>query len=158
MKKTQTLNTYEETKDKALRLLTFRAHSEKELADKLKHAGAAEENIEKTLDFCRRYNFVDDEKYALSKAKDLKNLKKFGRRRIAEELRAAGIAQEYIEESLLELENEEDDDVLYELIKRRLGGDPEKKSTDRVIRYFLYRGYEMREITSCIDRIKRENI
>ena len=76
---------YEETKDKALRLLTFRAHSEYELTGKLKHFGAREEDIEKTLDFCRRYNFVNDLQYAKSKAKDLQNLNKFGKRRIEAE-------------------------------------------------------------------------
>lgn len=33
--------TFDEAKDKALRLLEFRSHSERELSDKLKRAGAA---------------------------------------------------------------------------------------------------------------------
>ena len=34
--------TFDEAKDKALRLLEFRSHSERELSDKLKRAGAKE--------------------------------------------------------------------------------------------------------------------
>ena len=46
------IENYEQTKDRALRLLEFRAHSEKELYDKLRRDGADPEDIEKTLDFC----------------------------------------------------------------------------------------------------------
>ena len=60
MNKQKTIENYEQAKDKALRLLTFRAHSEYELRNKLKTAGAKDEDIERTLDFCRRYNFVND--------------------------------------------------------------------------------------------------
>ena len=74
--------TFDEAKDKALRLLEFRSHSERELSDKLKRAGAKEEDIDEILEFCRNYGFLDDRKYAIAKAKDLKNLKKYGKRRI----------------------------------------------------------------------------
>ena len=136
---------YEETKDKALRLLTFRAHSEYELTGKLKHFGAREEDIEKTLDFCRRYNFV----------KDLQNLKKFGKRRIEAELSSKGISHELIEEAMSELDFD-DNTELMRMVRKKLGGDFEKKSTDRCMRYFLYRGYGISEVKNCIDTIKNE--
>ena len=52
--------TFDEAKDKALRLLEFRSHSERELSDKLKIAGAKEEDIDEILEFCRNYGFLDD--------------------------------------------------------------------------------------------------
>ena len=48
---------FDEAKEKALRLLEFRSHSEKELSDKLRRAGARVEDIEEILDFCRNYGF-----------------------------------------------------------------------------------------------------
>ena len=59
--------TFDEAKDKALRLLEFRSHSERELSDKLKRAGAKEEDIDEILEFCRNYGFLDDRKYAIEK-------------------------------------------------------------------------------------------
>ena len=56
--------TFDEAKDKALRLLEFRSHSERELSDKLKRAGAKEEDIDEILEFCRNYGFLDDRKYS----------------------------------------------------------------------------------------------
>ena len=141
------LENYEQVKDKALRLLTFRAHSEKELCGKLRTAGAESGDIEKVLDFCRRYNFVNDLQFAKGKARDLKNLKKYGRRRIEAELYSKGISAEYVAEA---------EENLLPLVRKKLGGDFEKKSVDRCIRYFLYRGYELREVKECINTLQGE--
>lgn len=147
---------YEQTKDKALRLLTFRAHSEKELSDKLRRAGATDENIEKTLEFCREYSFVNDEQYALSKVRDLKNLKKYGGKRIEAELKRLGVSGEDAAEAMAELEEDDEQERLYPLVVKKLGGDFEKKSVDRCIRYFIYRGYGFGDIKECIERAKGE--
>ncbi|MDD6483793.1 MAG: regulatory protein RecX [Clostridiales bacterium] len=146
---------YEQAKDKALRLLGFRAHSEKELKEKLLRAGAMEEDIEKILDFCREYKFVDDRGYAVRKAKDLYNLKKLGKNRIRQELNVKGIPSEYIDEALEQVEF--DTQNLLPLVKKRLGGDFEKKNRDKCIRYFLYRGYSLSEIKDCIEQAQYEN-
>ena len=147
---------YEQAKDKALRLLEFRSHSERELKDKLKRAGAETGDIDKVLDFCRRYKFVDDESYAIRKAKDLKNLKHYGKRRIEQELYSRGISRENISIALEELNFEEEEDTLYPLVKKKLNNNFEKKSIDRTMRYFIYRGYEISDIKNCIERVKGE--
>ncbi len=146
---------YEQTKEKALRLLEFRAHSEKELKDKLIRAGATEENIEKALDFCREYKLVNDELYAKRKAKDLQNLKKFGKYRIKSELSQKGIASDLIELALSELD-EDESNRLEPLVRKKLSGNFEKKNIDKCIRYFIYRGYGFGDIKSCIENIKTE--
>lgn len=147
--------TFDEAKEKALRLLEFRAHSEKELSDKLRRAGAKDEDIEEVLEFCRNYNFVDDRAYAIGKARDLKNLKKFGIRRIKSELYSKGIDAEYIEEAVSLLDDDEAD-ALAPLVEKKLKGDFERKSVDRCIRYFIYRGYSFSDIKNCIENLKQE--
>lgn len=148
--------TYEQAKEKALRLLEFRSHSERELTDKLKRAGAKNEDIEEILEFCRNYGFVNDRTYAMRKAKDLKNLKKYGKRRIEQELYSKGISSENIAEAVAELEFEDTEDVLVPLVRKKLGNNFEKKSIDRCIRYFIYRGYDIGEIKMCIEKVKGE--
>ena len=147
---------YKQTKDKAMRLLTFRAHSEKELSDKLRRAGAKDEDIEKTLGFCREYNLVNDEEYARLKARDLKNLKKYGSRRIAAELQRLGVSGEDAAEALAEIDGDDEQERLYPLVQKKLGGDFEKKNVDKCIRYFIYRGYGFGDIKACIERAKGE--
>lgn len=146
---------YDETREKALRLLEFRSHSERELTDKLKRAGSVDEDIERVMEFCREYGFVNDEQYAKRKARDLQNLKKFGRKRISQELRQKGIAQELIDLAVSELEDDEGD-RLYPLVLKKLGGNFEKKNIDKCIRYFIYRGYGFGDIKACIDRARAD--
>ncbi len=147
--------TFEQAKDKALRLLEFRSHSERELKDKLRRAGAKDEDIEEILEFCRNYGFVNDLAYAKLKARDLKNLKKYGIKRIKAELYSKGISAEYVEEAVSELD-EDEEDILLPLVEKKLKGNFEKKNIDKCIRYFIYRGYDFGDIKSCIENIKQD--
>lgn len=147
--------TLEQAKDKALRLLEFRSHSEHELKEKLKRAGAKDEDIEEILDFCRNYGFVNDLAYAKSKARDLKNLKRYGIKRIKAELYSKGIDSEYVEAAVSELD-EDEEDILLPLIEKKLKGNFEKKNIDKCIRYFIYRGYSFGDIKNCIENIKQD--
>lgn len=144
-----------EAKEKALRLLEFRSHSEKELYDKLIRAGANAEDLPEIFEFLREYSFVNDAEYAKKLARDLQNLNKYGRRRIREELKFRGIFGEELENAMLELSDEEEEQLL-PLMERKLGGNFEKKNIDRAIRYFAYRGYGFDDIKSAVERIKGE--
>ena len=148
------LKTYEQVKEKALRLLEFRAHSEGELFQKLKQQGASEEHIEEVLAFCREYGFVNDEDFAIRKARDLQNIKKFGKHRIIQELRAKGISGELVDMAVSQLDFEEND--LKPMIEKKLKGDFDKKNIDKCIRYFIYRGYDFGQIKNCIEELKGE--
>ena len=155
MYKEKRLN-YEQAKDKALRLLEFRSHSERELTDKLIRAGAEREDVEEILEFCRSYGFVNDRSYAERKAADLKNLNHYGKRRIEQELYSKGISREDIAAAVERLNFEDTEDILCPLVRKKLAGNFERKSIDRTIRYFIYRGYEISDIKSCIERIEGE--
>lgn len=151
MKNQKPLTTYEEVKEKALRLLEFRAHSEYELKLKLRRVQASEELIEETLNFCRRYGFVNDEAYALRKASDLINLKKYGIRRVKSELKSKGIDDSIIENVLLSVNAEEETETLTKLVEKKLRNDFSDKNKDKCIRYFIYRGYDLYDIKKAIN-------
>ena len=154
MKEKKELNA-EQAKEKALRLLEFRSHSEKELADKLVRAGAKKEDLPPIMAFLKEYGFLNDKEYAKGLARDLQNLKKLGRYRIIQELKAKGIYGEDLDDALSELSEDEGDELL-PLLERKLGGDFEKKNVDRTIRYFLYRGYSFDDIKACIEKLKSD--
>ena len=146
---------FHDAKEKALRYLEFRSHSEKELSEKLKHSGAKDEDILSVITFLKEYNFLNDQSFAEKYAHDLVRLKKFGKNRVKLELSKKGISQEIISE-VLEDFDWDSEDVLTPLVKKKLSGDFEKKSIDRCFRYFLYKGYSFDEIKSSIDKIKTE--
>lgn len=144
-----------QAKEKALRLLEFRSHSEKELWDKLLRAGAKAEDLPEIFDFLREYSFINDAEYAKKLARDLQNLNKYGIRRIRDELKSRGIQGENLENAMLELSDEEEDQLL-PLMERKLSGNFDKKNIDRAIRYFVYRGYGYDDIKSSIEKIRGE--
>lgn len=147
---------YNEAKEKALKYLEYRSHSEKELSDKLKQKGASDQVICEVIEFLHEYKLVDDLEFAKKYAHDLVNLKKLGKSRIKTELFKKGINQEIINSVLYELP-EEDEDVLFELVKKRIRGNLEKKNFDKVMRYFIYKGYSPDKIKECIKRCEGEN-
>ncbi|MBP3359708.1 MAG: regulatory protein RecX [Clostridia bacterium] len=155
MKEKKTL-TKEETKEKALRLLEFRSHSEHELREKLRAAGGLEEDIDEAVNFCLEYNFLNDRQYAGMRARDLSSLKKFGKRRIKSELYRRGLSEEDIEEALSDIEDDEDE--LMRLVEKKLRGNFDKKNKGKTIRYFLYRGYELSDIKNAIERLMTDEI
>ncbi len=146
--------TKQQTKDKALRLLEFRSHSEKELRDKLVRAGG--QDIDEIIDFCKEYNFINDTAYAKALACDLHRLKKFGKKRIEMELKHKGIDTDDIYQALSELEETNPDELLL-MIEKRLKGNFEQKNIQKTIRYFCYRGYEFSQIQSCIEKIRSDD-
>ena len=148
MRKKQTLGKYEDVKERALRLIAFREHSTKELIDKLTMDGAEQDYIDKTVEFCTEYGFLNDEAYAMHKASDLSKIKHYGKHRIAIELAMKGISSDIIENTLEEIEDS--DDILLPLVEKRLKGDIANR--DRVIRYFASHGYEIEQIKKCIER------
>ena len=144
---------YDMAKNKALRLLEFRSHSEGELRQKLKIYGAKSDDIEKVVEFLLEYKLLDDEGYAVRLANDLHNIKKFGKRRIEQELFRKGISREIIAMATDGIEDN-DKDMLYPLMEKKLGGDFSLKSRDRAFRYFVSRGYSFDDIKSVFDNLK----
>lgn len=146
---------FEQTKNKALRILEFRVHSEREMRQKLARAGAQEENIDKVVEFLTEYRFLNDEEFARLYLRELKNAKKFGKRRIKSELLKKGIDRDIIEEVLAEEEWDEED-ALEPLVRKKLGGNFERKNIEKAVRYFAYKGYGYDEIKTVIERIQAE--
>lgn len=136
-----------------MRYLEYRSHSEKELSDKLRRSGANDEDIPEIMEFLKEYGFIRDDEYAKHLARDLQKLKKYGKHRIIQELKSKGIAREYIEDAISELECDERD-ALYPLIEKKLAGDFDRKNIEKAVRYFVYRGYGYEDIKSCIEEIK----
>lgn len=157
MRKQQNLDTYDKVKEKALRLLEFRSHSEYELKVKLRRYGASDEHIEEAISFCRRYGFINDKSYAHRKASDLINLKKYGARRVRNELKSKGISDDIIDNIMSSIDFDGEQDILIELVERKLHGDFSDKNSMRCIRYFVYRGYDIYDIKNAMETVKERS-
>jgi regulatory protein len=139
----------------AVSLLSRRDHSEKELMTKLTQKGytqGAEEAIAKLRDG----GYVSDERFARLYVRELQTFKKYGKRRIEQELFRKGIDREIIREVLEETDFDESE--LVSLIERKYGiylGD--EKGIAKTINGLLRMGYSYGEIRDALKTIN-ENI
>jgi regulatory protein len=140
----------------ALRLLTTRERSERELAEGLQRKGFDETTCRETLARCRALGYLDDARFARCRARQLLESGRAVGKRLLLDLRQHGIAEEQARQTLAELEQETDQDaVLAELLQRRFprfdyhGADDRERR--RVIHYFLRRGFDLAVV---LERIK----
>lgn len=91
-------NVYPLAKRKALDILTRSDRTEKELREKLSHAGFGEEAVDYAIMYVKGFHYIDDRKYA----KNYTEYKAFGmsNARLGVELRRRGISPEVIEDCL----------------------------------------------------------
>ncbi len=157
-KRRTALLTTEEAKEKALNLLEFRAHSRKELFDKLKRFTSAEIANE-ALDMLEECGLIDDETYAFQYAHDAMELKYFGPVRIKKELALRGIDDETAEDAIWAAEKEtcSSEERLAKLIdikyKNMLS---DKKNCAKAVNALFRLGYGYDMIKKEIYKIKEE--
>lgn len=135
----------------AVSLLARREHSERELITKLNLKGY-KEGAEQAVNKLKANGYLDDERFARLYAKELKSLKRYGKRRIEQELYRKGIATDIIRDVLDEMEFSNED--LIALIERKymryLSDD---KGINKTINALVRLGYSYREIKDALSYI-----
>ncbi|NMB07033.1 MAG: recombination regulator RecX [Tissierellia bacterium] len=141
-------------KDQALRFLSYRQRSEKEIIDKLKKKGFSENTIENTLIYLKKYNLINDLEFAKSFANDKINLNGFGPKRIKYELYKKGISHEIIQKVLEEDKDNEYERAL-ELGKKKINS---YKNDDKYAKYRKLGGFLQRKGYSyeCTSKVLKE--
>lgn len=140
-------------KNKALKFLSYRQRSEKEVVDKLKKEGFSQEIIDKTVEFLKGYNLVDDLNFAKNFVMDKSNINKYGPERIKYELYMKGIPESIINKVLKDYDDEYS--VALELARKKINSykNDNKSAIYRKLGGFLQRrgfSYE------CILKVLRE--
>lgn len=138
--------------EKALYLLEHRSHSKKELEDKIARTAASREAARVAAQHMEDIGLVDDEAFARDYARQLFTRKKFGSRRVRQELRLKGIAPELIDELLLEFGDEDESAAhIREILNRKYAGYAEDEKIRRRAMAALQRlGYGFDEIRAVL--------
>ncbi|MBO5936999.1 MAG: regulatory protein RecX [Clostridia bacterium] len=139
----------------AVALLSRRDHSEKELMTKLTQKGYSD-GAEEAITKLRNGGYVSDERFARLYVRELQTLKRYGKRRIEQELYRKGIDREIIREVLDETEFEQDE--LVSLIERKYGRYlSDEKGVQKAVNGLLRMGYSYGEIRDALKQIN-ENL
>lgn len=151
------LNAEEQNKviNHALKLLSYRQRSEKEIHDKLQQKGYDEDKIEKALNYCIERNYINDKDFAESFIRDKVNINKLGAQRIKYELIAKGVAREIIDE-VLNLDYDEELDMAMELALKKINSyknDDYNAIYRKLGGYLQRRGYSFDIVRKVLDRV-----
>lgn len=136
--------------ESALRYLSNRAHSLKELENKLKRK-YCDEAVQYALQRCIELGLIDDEEYARMFAEELSSRKRYAPKRIVAELTARGVAREIAENAANALDKDTKKSIIDIIGKMSLSENPSEKEKNRVIRKLLNMGYSMSDIRRHID-------
>ncbi len=138
--------------EKALYLLEHRSHSKKELEDKIVRTAASREAAKAAAEHMEALGLINDERYARDFAHSLFTHKKFGKRRVGQELRLKGIDKELIDEILAEYDDgDETARTIRELLEKKYRGfDGDEKIKRRAIAALQRYGYSYDEIKRAI--------
>lgn len=150
--------TIEEAKEKALNLLEFRAHSRRELFDKLRRF-TSDETADEVLRMLEEGGLIDDETYAFQYAHDAMELRFFGPERIKRELALRGIDGETAEAAIWAAEketcpSEERLERLIEIKYKNMLSD--EKNCAKTVNALFRLGYGYGMIKEALYKIKEE--
>ncbi len=107
--------------DAAIKILMRRAHSVSEMKKALIRRTADEGLIKKIISRLKQNGLIDDARYAKQFARQGTELRKQGKFRVARELRARGVPDQYIEAALQEAAKDTDEAaVIRQRIERKL--------------------------------------
>ena len=137
-------------RDKALNLLSYRAHSRKELADKLRQKTSCHPaELSEVLDWLEEIGFLNDRAYAASVVRHAAG-KGYGSGRIMSELARRGISKELWDEALSEMPDT--GDALDKLVRTKLRDPEDREEVRKVSAALVRRGYSWDEVRRAIER------
>ena len=140
-------------KEKAFRLLSLRAHSKKELKNKITRS-IGEEYAEEATSKMESLGLINDREFAFSYAKELFSKKFYSVRRVKIELLEKGISDDIINLVLEEINPNEDENVKKVLEKRYFGKGnllKEEKELRKAVSYCQRLGYNWSQIKRGVD-------
>ena len=139
-------------KKRALRILERRAHSTKELYDKLIEKGESPEHAAAAVAWLLEIRYLDDAQYANDIVRHY-HAKGYGKRKVEQELWRRGITKELWAEAIEAEMPEINEDALDRFIQMKLRGEkPDQKAEKRVADALARRGHGWDEIRSALRR------
>lgn len=131
--------------DRALRLLSFRARSVRELRDRLRRAGFGSETVEAEVARLEAVGLLDDEHFAKEFTRNSVTYRRVGRRSVRAGLMAKGVSRAVIDDAVADLseaEEQERADGLAAVRARRLAGKERAVAFASLSGFLMRRGFD----------------
>jgi len=141
-----------EAKDIALRFLSFRRRTEKEVREKLQKKDFDEKTIKRTIEKLKEYDLINDLEFATAWVKERLAYKPRGKKLLRQELWKKGIKKEIMDKVIQELCQDEDKSAieLLERVKKRYKNLEPQVTKRRMYGYLLRRGFSYETINQAM--------
>jgi regulatory protein len=146
-----------EAKDVALKFLSFRRRTEKQVREKLKKKEFDEKTIKATIDKLKEFDLINDLEFAFSWVKDRLAYKPRGKKLLKQELWKKGIKKDIIDQVTEELCQDEDKSALelVEKVKKRYKDLEPKVARRRMFSLLLRRGFSYEISRQALAQLSR---
>lgn len=156
LKKLAYEDNYIKCKNTALKTIERTYKSEKELAQKLALKGYDDHIINRTINFMKEYNLLNDNNYATMYVKD--KSRNIGKKKIKYSLLQKGIDEEIIESELEKINNDEVKAIVYEMALKKYKVFSKRendnyKLTQKLYRFLMGKGYDYDLIKDVVKSI-----
>lgn len=150
------LRQYRHALDRAVGYLASRAHSRKEIEDKLYRAGYRPCTVEMVIYKLEKEKLLNDADFARQWVESRTN-RKMGQRRIAMELRRKGVSASETEDALAELSSDDQLEAAVSLAEKAMSrskaGEDPRKTANRIAGMLVRRGYSWDLAREAISRV-----
>jgi regulatory protein len=143
--------------NKALRLLTVRSRTRKELKQRLVAERFTDKVAEQVLDRLVDAGLIDDKKFAIDRARAMGKGKGWGPRKLRSDLLKRGIDAEAVDEAVSQAYGTQScTKIMKRLIKKRFGTQvltqkADRKAKGKAQRFLLGRGFEPEEVSAMFE-------
>ncbi|MBC6991426.1 MULTISPECIES: regulatory protein RecX [Hymenobacter] len=138
----------------------YQERNHKEVEEKLRSYGLDEDEAGEIIIRLSREKLLDEERYAKSFVRGRYRLKKWGRRRITQELKQKGISDFCIKAGLKEIDGDEYYANLTTLLEKKNALEKERhpqKRKQKLMQYLMLKGYEMDLIQMALSDLGKES-
>lgn len=143
-------------KDRALRFLSYRDRSEKEVRTKLQRIGYDADIIDWVITELKRLKFMDDQRFAQSYAQTQMLTRPVGEHYLRHELKNKGLEEPLIEQTIEQIYQDKDQSIVaMELAaqrKKRYKNLDQIKAKKRVSDFLLRRGFDWETVSEVMER------
>ncbi|MBC5646866.1 RecX family transcriptional regulator [Christensenella sp. NSJ-35] len=139
----------------AMKFLSYRMRTEKELRGKLSGKGISEDCVERAVKKLKEIGYLDDREFAGLYAQEL--LQKYGQRVAVQKLMQKGVPRGIAEEAAKDAGQEEQiiDGYIVRL-KQKHRNEEAGKAKQKIIRALMAKGFEYEEIKRALRRYEEE--
>lgn len=134
-------------REQAAKLCSLKKQTRKILTEKLRAKKYPYSEIEEAVSAMVEIGYIDEEEYAKCFVSDSYRIKKHGRKRILSELKMKGVEVSVAEKAIDDFDADEKEIIKTEMEKRF----PEKSEKEKIMRYFISRGFSLSDLRSCMD-------